>query len=232
MLLVADGLGGLPDPATGRSELEAACTPHLDGLASRSALGATLPVGYGITPGSGPGHLSLFGYDPLQVQIGRGVLEAVGIDFALGAADVAARGNLCTLDAQGRITDRRAGRISSERAAALVDRLRTIDLGPDVEVFVEPVRDHRFVLVLRGSGLTDAVEDTDPQRTGVPPFAARERVSGEGSRGKEIVSRVAAQSERTAGIISRIALGGGAKGELVRRLASSGERGAEIVGPG
>ena len=230
VLLVADGLGGLPDPASGRSELETARTPHLDGLAARSALGATLPVGHGITPGSGPGHLSLFGYDPLQVQIGRGALEAVGIDFALGANDVAARGNLCTLDTQGRISDRRAGRISTERAAELVDRLRAIDLGPDVELFVEPVRDHRFVLVLRGSGLSDAVEDTDPQRTGAPPLVAQARVGGEGSRGAEIVSRVAAQRERTASIINRMTSGGGRRGDLIRRLASGGERGAEIVG--
>ena len=101
--LVLDGLGGLPHPESGRSELETAHTPHLDALAAESALGLSMPVGYGITPGSGPGHLALFGYDPLQFDIGRGVLEATGIGFALEPSDVAARGNFCTLAADGTI---------------------------------------------------------------------------------------------------------------------------------
>ena len=170
LLFVLDGLGGLPHPQTGRSELQTARTPHLDRLAAEGAIGLTEPVGRGITPGSGPGHLALFGYDPLRYQVGRGVLEAVGIGFDLGPDDIAARGNFCTLDAEGRITDRRAARIATEHASGLVTRLRGIDLGAGVQLFVEPVRDYRFVLVLRGKGLGDALSETDPQRTGVAPL--------------------------------------------------------------
>ncbi len=171
VLCVLDGLGGLRRPETRRSELEQADTPNLDRLASRSEVGLTVPVGPGITPGSGPGHLALFGYDPYVYDIGRGVLEAVGIDFPLGRDDVAARGNFCTVDAQGNITDRRAGRIPTEESAKLVEALRSIRV-PGVEVLLEPVREHRFVLVLRGEGLDDAVSGTDPQVTGVPTLQA------------------------------------------------------------
>lgn len=171
VLCVLDGLGGLSRPQTLRSELEKASIPNLDRLAQRSEVGLTIPVGPGITPGSGPGHLALFGYDPFRFDIGRGVLEAVGIDFELGPDDVAARGNFCTLDAAGAITDRRAGRLPTERSAKLVERLRDVRL-PGVEIFVEPVREHRFVLVLRGPALDDNVTTTDPQRTGVPPLPA------------------------------------------------------------
>lgn len=171
LLLVIDGLGGLPN-ATGRSELEQADIPQLDRLAQESLCGLTVPVGYGVTPGSGPGHLALFGYDPEQYQVGRGVLEALGIDFDLQPSDVAARGNFCTVDSDGRITDRRAGRIPTAENAALCERLAQIRL-PGVRVFVEPVRDHRFLLVLRGEGLSDRVTETDPQREGQRPLAAR-----------------------------------------------------------
>jgi 2,3-bisphosphoglycerate-independent phosphoglycerate mutase len=132
-------------------------------------------VGYGITPGSGPGHLALFGYDPLRYTVGRGVLEALGIDFDLQPSDVAARGNFCTLDGEGRIIDRRAGRIATEEMAKLCDELHRIEL-PGVQVFVEPVREHRFVLVLRPEGktkLSDQLADTDPQREGARPLPAR-----------------------------------------------------------
>lgn len=171
ILSVLDGLGGLARPETLRSELESADTPNLDKLATRSEVGLTLPVGHGITPGSGPGHLALFGYDPLEFDIGRGVLEATGIDFELGPDDVAARGNFCTLDAAGNITDRRAGRVPTEISSKLVERMRDITLD-GVEIFVEPVKDHRFVLVFRGPGLGDGVTTTDPQHTGVPPLPA------------------------------------------------------------
>jgi 2,3-bisphosphoglycerate-independent phosphoglycerate mutase len=167
LLCVVDGLGGLPDPETRRSELETASTPNLDRLASNSVCGMTLPVGYGVTPGSGPGHIALFGYDPLKYEVGRGVLEALGIDFDLRASDVAARGNFCTLDAAGNITDRRAGRVATEVSTQLCERMRQVKL-PGVEVLVEPVREHRFVLVLRGEGLDDGLEQTDPEREGVP----------------------------------------------------------------
>jgi len=171
LLLVIDGLGGLPNE-TGRSELEAAHIPHLDRLAQESMCGLTIPVAHGVTPGSGPGHLALFGFDPLKYQVGRGVLEALGIDFDLQPSDVAARGNFCTVDRDGRITDRRAGRIPTEQTLPLCKALTEIEL-PGVQVFVEPVRDHRFLLVLRGEGLSDRLTETDPQREGVEPLAVR-----------------------------------------------------------
>jgi len=172
VLCVVDGLGGLPDPVTKRSELEQANTPNLDRLADDSVTGMTLPVAYGVTPGSGPGHLALFGYDPLKYEVGRGVLEALGIDFDLQASDLAARGNFCTLDSEGRITDRRAGRVATEKTIELCKRLNEIKL-PGVEVIVEPVREHRFVLVLRGEGLEDGLTQTDPERENVPPPPVR-----------------------------------------------------------
>jgi 2,3-bisphosphoglycerate-independent phosphoglycerate mutase len=170
LLLVLDGVGGLPMTPDGPTELEAAHTPNLDALAARSICGLSTPVAPGISPGSGPGHLSLFGYDPLRYEIGRGVLEALGIGFALQPDDVAARGNFCTLDPQtGLITDRRAGRIPSEVGARLCEKLRRISL-PGVETFVELVKEYRFVLVLRGDGLHDGLTETDPQQVGKPPL--------------------------------------------------------------
>jgi len=146
VLVVADGLGGLPRAPGGRTELETAATPNLDALAERNVCGLIFPVLPGITPGSGPGHLGLFGYDPLKYTIGRGVLEALGIDFDLGPDDVAIRGNFCTVDQDGVITDRRAGRIPTETCVELVEKLRGIRID-GVETFVEPVRDYRFVVV-------------------------------------------------------------------------------------
>ncbi|HXH81660.1 MAG TPA: 2,3-bisphosphoglycerate-independent phosphoglycerate mutase [Candidatus Tectomicrobia bacterium] len=172
VLLSLDGLAGLPRPETGQSELETARIPNLDALAREAACGLLRHVGPGITPGSGPGHLGLFGYDPLAYPVGRGVLEALGIEFDLRAGDVAARGNFCTVDAAGRITDRRAGRIPTEVCVRLVDRLRAIRL-PGVETFVEPVKEHRFVLVLRGPGLSGRLSETDPQTLGTAPLPVR-----------------------------------------------------------
>jgi len=169
ILMVADGLGGLPLEPGGPTELEAAKTPNLDRLARRGVCGLMTPIKPGITPGSGPGHLGIFGYDPLKYVIGRGVLEATGIGFAVGPDDVAIRCNFCTLDSEGRITDRRAGRIPSEESAALVQKLKAIRI-PGVEVFVEPVKEHRFVVVFRAPGLGANVADTDPQQVGVPPL--------------------------------------------------------------
>jgi len=197
VLCVMDGLGGLPRPETLRSELEQADIPNLDKLAKKSEVGLTMPVGTGITPGSGPGHLGLFGYDPYRFDIGRGVLEAVGIDFELGPDDIAARGNFCTLDSERNITDRRAGRIATSESARLVERLREIKL-PRVQVLVEPVREHRFVLVLRGKGLEDGVSSTDPQKTGVPPLAAEPSAKG-AERTAELVNRFIAQAEQVLG---------------------------------
>jgi 2,3-bisphosphoglycerate-independent phosphoglycerate mutase len=186
VLLVMDGLGGLPREAGGSTELESARKPNFNALAARAALGLADPVGAGITPGSGPGHLGLFGYDPFKYEIGRGVLEALGIDFDLAPDDVAARGNFATADAQGNLTDRRAGRISTEKNQELVSLLRTIAL-PGVKVFVETVKEHRFVLVLRGENLGDDLTDTDPGRLSVPPLP--------------VVARSAA-SERTATLVN------------------------------
>jgi len=169
VLLVADGLGGLPVEPGGPTELEAARTPNLDALARQGVQGLMDPIAPGISPGSGPGHLGLFGYDPVRNLIGRGALEATGVGFALGPNDVAVRCNFCTLDAAGIITDRRAGRIPSEQSAPLAVKLRQVKI-PNVEVFVEPVREHRFVVVFRSEGLGANVADTDPQRTGVPPL--------------------------------------------------------------
>jgi 2,3-bisphosphoglycerate-independent phosphoglycerate mutase len=170
VLLVADGLGGLPLEPGGKTELETARTPNLDACAREGVCGLSLPVLPGITPGSGPGHLGLFGYDPLEYRIGRGILEALGINFPVGNKDVAIRGNFVTLE-NGRIKDRRAGRPSTDVCKAMVAKMRPITI-PGVEVFVEPVREHRFVAVFRGEGLGDKVNDTDPQAIGVPPLPA------------------------------------------------------------
>jgi 2,3-bisphosphoglycerate-independent phosphoglycerate mutase len=172
VLLVMDGVGGLPRAFDGKTELEAARTPNLDALAAQGTLGLSDPVAPGITPGSGPGHLGLFGYDPLQFRIGRGVLEAVGIEMHLTDRDLAARGNFCSVDAQGLITDRRAGRIPTETCARLCGLLETIRI-PGVEVIVRPVREHRFVVLFRGEKLEEGLSETDPQEIGKPPLPVR-----------------------------------------------------------
>lgn len=187
VLLSLDGLGGVPHPSTGRSELETARIPNLDELANRSACGLIRHVGPGIIPGSGPGHLGLFGYDPLRYSVGRGVLEALGIDFELQAGDVAARGNFCTVDGSGTIIDRRAGRISTDLCVALCRRLDRPSLD-GVECLVEPVKEHRFVLVLRGNSLSGKLSDTDPQALGVAPLPARS---------------LAAEAKHTATVVNR-----------------------------
>jgi 2,3-bisphosphoglycerate-independent phosphoglycerate mutase len=170
-MIVMDGLGGLPREAGGKTELETARTPHLDQLAAQSALGLSVPVGPGITVESGPGHLGLFGYDPIQYRIGRGVLEAVGVDFDLGSTDVAARGNYCAVDATGVVTDRRAGRIPNDISREL-SRLLTTKI-EDVEFFVETVKEHRAAIIMRGPGLGAAVSASDPQKDGLPPLPVR-----------------------------------------------------------
>ena len=167
LLLVMDGLGGLPRAPAGPTELEAARTPNLDALARDGECGLHLPIDYGIAPGSAPGHLALFGYDPLQYPIGRGIVAALGIGFPVRSGDVAVRLNFATRDGAGAVTDRRAGRIPTALCAELAARLDAIEL-PGVEVAVRAVRDYRAVVVLRGAGLSDAVADTDPQATGVP----------------------------------------------------------------
>lgn len=166
--LVLDGAGGLRDRDSGRTALEFAHTPHLDRVTRASACGLLELVGPGITPGSGPGHLALFGYDPLEYRLGRGVLSALGIDFDLREGDVAARINFATADADGRITDRRAGRIDSDTNRRLCEKLRNaVQLDMAGEYFLETVAEHRAVLVLRGENLAGEISDTDPQTTGV-----------------------------------------------------------------
>src|ERR1700722_9348621 len=168
-LVVLDGLGDIATQSTGfRTPLEAAHTPNLDALAKRSALGRMLPVAPGITPGSGPGHLALFGYDPLEFQVGRGVIEALGLGIDLKAGDVAARANFCTLDAKGIVTDRRAGRIETKiceaQCAMLSQKVKKIG---DVEILVKPGKGHRFVVVFRGKGMEGPLTDADPNREGL-----------------------------------------------------------------
>ena len=169
VLLIMDGLGGLPIEAGGPTELEYANTPVMDRLASEGSLGQTIPIRQGITPGSGPAHLSLFGYDPLVYDVGRGALSANGVGLIVNPGDVAARGNFCTIDSDGMITDRRAGRISSEEAAPVVEKLKTIQI-PGVEIELKQVKEYRFVIVMRGENLSPALKDTDPQKTGIAPL--------------------------------------------------------------
>jgi 2,3-bisphosphoglycerate-independent phosphoglycerate mutase len=172
VLMVMDGLGGLPVEPGGPTELEGANTPNMDRLAAEGTLGQTLPIRPGITPGSGPAHLSLFGYDPLVYDIGRGTLEAVGVGMKVSKGDVAARGNFCSVDGNGIITDRRAGRIPSDEAVKVVEKLKAVKV-PGVETEVRHVKEYRFAVVLRGDGLDPEIEDTDPQITGVTPLSAR-----------------------------------------------------------
>ncbi len=176
-MLILDGLGGLPLETGGKTELETAHTPNLDALAARSTLGLTQPAGPGITVGSGPGHLALFGYDPIENEIGRGVLEALGVDFEIGADDVAARGNFCTIDDQGLLIDRRAGRLPTEESIKLVNLLRTIQID-GVDLFIEPVKEHRFAFILRARDFGADLTDSDPLSTGVAPLRVKAHNAG------------------------------------------------------
>ena len=171
ILLVMDGLGGAPVEAGGSTELEAASTPNMDRLANEGTLGQIIPIDFGITPGSGPAHLALFGYDPLVYDAGRGVLEATGIGMTVEAGAVSARGNFCTLDSQGLISDRRAGRIPTDEALPIVESLNAVQI-PEVQIEVRHVREYRFAVIMRGEGLHAAILDTDPQSTGKAPLPA------------------------------------------------------------
>ncbi len=167
MLLVLDGIG---DIAASDNQfltpLEAARTPNLDELARASAMGRMTPVAPGITPGSGPGHLGLFGYDPLEYEVGRGVIEALGLGIDLKSGDVAARANFCTLDDKGIVTDRRAGRIATEVNEALCEKLKKIEKIGSAEILIKPGKSHRFVVVFRGKGLEGPLTDSDPHHEG------------------------------------------------------------------
>ena len=206
VLLVVDGLGGLAHPDTGKSELETAHIPNLDAVAQQSACGLTTPVIPGVTPGSGPGHLALFGYDPLKYIIGRGALEDLGIEVDLRPGDVAARGNFCTVDDAGNLVDRRAGRIPTELSTPLAHRLDQIELdGVQCDVF--PVQDYRFVLRLRGEGLSELITETDPQITGVPAME---------------VKPLKPAAEKTAGLVNQFVV-------KARQLLSEEERGNMVL---
>jgi 2,3-bisphosphoglycerate-independent phosphoglycerate mutase len=173
LLLILDGLGGLPMDPSGPTELEAADAPNFDALAARSDLGLSLPVAAGVSPGSGPGHLALFGYNPLRHVVGRGVLSALGVGFELGENDLAARLNFATLDESGKISDRRAGRIPSEKGAQLVELLNENVAFDGVETFVTHEKEYRAVAVFRGEGLSDSLADSDPQRVGLEPLPVK-----------------------------------------------------------
>ncbi len=181
VLLVMDGLGGLAMETGGKSELETANTPNLDKLAAQGMSGLSVPIRLGVEPGSGPAHMSLFGYDPVRYEIGRGVLEALGIGFQLTPNDLAARGNFATVDKDGYITDRRAGRIPTDECIRLCEKLQkaTGDMFEDYQVFVEPVKEHRFVFVLRGPGLGGSLTETDPLETGKKPLPVTDESGSE-----------------------------------------------------
>jgi 2,3-bisphosphoglycerate-independent phosphoglycerate mutase len=210
VLLVLDGLGDIRTEAQPLTPLEHAALPHLDALARRSALGRLVPVAPGVTPGSGPGHLALFGHDPTQpaADIGRGVLEALGEGLPVEPGDLAARGNFATADAAGNLTDRRAGRIPTEECrrlcAAIREALRPEQPVDGVQVTVEAGEGHRFVLLLRGDGLSPDLEDTDPQRLGVPPLPVTARHDpGTARAGGEARAR-GERGERTAAVVRRV----------------------------
>jgi 2,3-bisphosphoglycerate-independent phosphoglycerate mutase len=169
-LVVLDGVGDLATKDSGfLTPLEAAKTPNMDQLSRESIQGRMTPVAPGITPGSGPGHLALFGYDPIDTQVGRGVIEALGLGLELKSGDVAARANFCSLDAEGLVTDRRAGRIETEECERLCAMLSSkIKKVSDAEVIIQPGKGHRFVVIFRGKGLEGPLSDTDPQREGLP----------------------------------------------------------------
>lgn len=174
LLVVLDGVGGLPLEPGGPTELEAAKTPNLDRLAEESTLGLLTPVYPGLTPGSGPGHLALFGYDPFRYVVGRGALSALGLGADFREGDVALRGNFATLDPEGKVVDRRAGRPSTEENQRVIAKLKeAIPRIEDVEVHFYTESEHRFLVILRGEGLSDGITDTDPQKTGLPPLEAK-----------------------------------------------------------
>lgn len=171
--LVMDGLGGLPHPETGKTELQTAKTPNFDQLAKQGSCGLLEVVGPGITPGSGPGHLTLFGYNPLKYRVGRGVLSALGIDFDLKEGDIAARVNFATVE-KGIVKDRRAGRIETEINEKLCRKIQeNVTLNFEGEYFFKTVSEHRAVFVLRGQNLGGKIDDTDPQKTGIAPFGVQ-----------------------------------------------------------
>ena len=191
VLLVMDGLGDIDNAGKGTA-LQQARKPNLDALAGRSALGLLVPVATGVTPGSGPGHLGLFGYDPIIYQVGRGVLSALGIEFPLEDRDVAARLNFCTIDKDGKVTDRRAGRIPDSENRRILEKIRKgLKVPQGLEAFFETEAEHRAVLVLRGNYLDDNIGETDPQRTGVEPLVANRKPHNESKTANMVADLIA-----------------------------------------
>ncbi len=192
LYLVMDGLGDIP--ADGKdTPLAEAKTPNLDKLAKEGILGLCDPIAPGITPGSGPAHLALFGYDPVEHNVGRGLLSAFGLDFELQAGDLAARGNFCSIDGKGNVTDRRAGRISDEenrKACNLI--MNNIKLPDDIQLFLRTESQHRVLVVLRGYGLSENIDETDPQQTGVPPSPPR-ALQPDGDKTERVLTNILGQ---------------------------------------
>jgi 2,3-bisphosphoglycerate-independent phosphoglycerate mutase len=196
VFLVMDGLGGLPAPGGTETELEAARTPHLDALARGGVCGLLDPVGYGITPGSGPAHFALFGYDPVRNNIGRGILEGAGIDYPMTEQDLLIRVNFATTDKDGLVTDRRAGRIDNDTNRRVCAKLQGgVRLQSKVPFFFEPVKEHRALLVLRHESLRDEIEETDPQRTGKPPLPPR-ATAPEAAGTEAVLTELVAEARR------------------------------------
>jgi 2,3-bisphosphoglycerate-independent phosphoglycerate mutase len=219
LLLVLDGVGDIATPGTNYlTPLEAAKTPQLDQLAKAAAMGRMIPVAPGITPGSGPGHLGLFGYDPLEYEVGRGVIEALGLGIDLKTGDIAARANFCTLDPKGIVTDRRAGRIPTEVNERLCERLRKIKKIGSAEIIIKPGKSHRFVVVFRGKGLVGPLTDSDPHREGEPIKKVQAAVKS--AKAKEAASIV---NEFYAKALPLIAQEHPANGFLLRGIAHSPE---------
>ncbi len=195
VLVIIDGVGGLPHPETGQTELESTEKPNLDQIARESVCGLIDPISPGITPGSAPGHLAIFGYDPVKYNVGRGIIEALGIDLELKSGDIAARGNFCTIDNKGIITDRRAGRITTEKNAALCRLLNEKIAINGVEILVTQVKEHRCVLILRGEGLSPELTDSDPQQVGLAPKKI-EALLPQAQRTAEIANEFISQARR------------------------------------
>ena len=192
VFLIIDGVGGLPHPETGKTELESARKPNLSRIARDSLCGLIDPISPGITPGSAPGHLAIFGYDPIKYSIGRGVVEALGIDLELKPEDITARGNFCTVDNKGIIIDRRAGRVSTDKSTELCRSLNDIAID-GAEISVLPVKEHRFVLILRGEALSPELADSDPQQAGLAPKKI-EALSPQAQRTAEIANEFVSQA--------------------------------------
>ena len=192
VFLIIDGVGGLPHPESGKTELESARKPNLSRIARDSLCGLIDPISPGITPGSAPGHLAIFGYDPIKYSIGRGVVEALGIDLELKPDDIAARGNFCTVDDRGIIIDRRAGRVPTDKSTELCRSLNNIAIN-GAEISVLPVKEHRFVLILRGEALSPELADSDPQQAGLAPKKI-EALSPQAQRTAEIANEFVSQA--------------------------------------